>query len=135
MSGLEFTIHLWVSIRKTCLRISISAAISRFPARRPKFKVVHVPDNPYPAKKIGFPSPFLGVPDIRKPSNFKPCMYKSHDYMYCQRNAAGKSRLLFEHVKTMSMQKRFPCLRKSADIRLQFVNYFCKKAFGEYLCN
>ena len=31
-SGLEITIQIWVSTRKTCLRISISAAISWFPA-------------------------------------------------------------------------------------------------------
>ncbi len=46
-AGLEITIQIWVSGRKTSIRISISATISRFPARRPKLKVFHLPDNPW----------------------------------------------------------------------------------------
>ncbi len=38
------------------------------------FKVVHLPGFPIrnPAEKLGFKSPFLDVPDIRKPSNLEP---------------------------------------------------------------
>ncbi len=66
---------MWFSVWKTCLRIWISADISGFSARRPKFKVVHLPDNPWVSDWkpcFGFLSPFLVVPDIRKPSNFQP---------------------------------------------------------------
>ena len=46
-SGLEIAILIWVSVCKTCLRIFISVAISWYPARRPKCKVFHLPDNPW----------------------------------------------------------------------------------------
>ncbi len=39
----------------------------------------HFPGFPVgkPGSKFGFPSPFLGVPEIRKPSNFEPYYSKS----------------------------------------------------------
>ncbi len=46
LPGLEITIKIWVSVRKTCLEQYLDF--------------------------LGF-HPFLGVPDIRKPSNFEPC--------------------------------------------------------------
>ncbi len=44
-AGLEITIKIWVSVRKTCLSIWISLAISGFPVRTPKFKAVRLLDN------------------------------------------------------------------------------------------
>ncbi len=82
VSGLKITIKIGVFIRYTCLSIWISPAISGFPVnmvRKPlslRLSIgLTIPGflvgNPGPT--IGFPSPFLGVTDIRKPSNLEPC--------------------------------------------------------------
>ncbi len=46
ITGLEIIIKIWVSIRKTCLRIWISLVVAQFPLRKHKYKVFHQPDNP-----------------------------------------------------------------------------------------
>ena len=38
-AGLEITIQIWVFVRKTCLRISISAAMSWFPIRKTSLSI------------------------------------------------------------------------------------------------
>ena len=73
ISGLEITIKIWVPVpiygfpdRYPSLRLSVGLTI-------PGFLCI---GNPGP--RIGFSSPFLGVPDIWKPSNVEP--YNLHTY-------------------------------------------------------
>ncbi len=41
-TGLEITVYIWVSVRKTCLSIWISSAISGLPVRNLMFKACHM---------------------------------------------------------------------------------------------
>ncbi len=59
IAGLEITIKILVPVRTTCLRIWITPAVSRFPVRKAKYKVVHQPHNPCfpdvkPTPRFGF---------------------------------------------------------------------------------
>ncbi len=44
-AGLEITVEIWVSVRKTSLSVWISPAISGFPVRTPMFNADRRPDN------------------------------------------------------------------------------------------
>ena len=76
--GCEITKNYLVSFRKLNPKIWVSESLSGFPSG----SQIHLESLaliftgcPFgnPCKIIGFPAVFLGVPDIRKLSNFAPC--------------------------------------------------------------
>ncbi len=74
--GLESTFKIWVSVRKTCPVFGFPWQFLGFLSKSLTLSVgLTIPGFPVgnPGPRIGFPPPFLGVPDIRKPSNFEPC--------------------------------------------------------------
>ena len=71
-TGLEIMFKIWVSIRKTCLRIWIPWQFLGLLSESLRFSIYLVGFLSEPCSKIWFPLPFWGVSEIWKSINLNP---------------------------------------------------------------